>query len=79
MSTLKTHLPGGFELRGGDEPLPPLAARTHSLPAHLVVHSGCASPSEYLAGLFRTQGKSTSNAFTVRLWQKSEADWALHQ
>ncbi len=53
MTTLKICLLGGFELRGGDEPLPPPATlKARSLLAYLVTYRERSHPRERLADLF---------------------------
>ena len=75
MTTLKILLLGGFELRGGDEPLPPPATlKARSLLAYLVsssrVHRDRACPREVLADVFwpnRPRDKALHNLSTA-LW-----------
>ena len=71
MTTLKILLLGGFELRGGDEPLPPPATlKARSLLAYLVVHRDRVCPREVLADLFwpdRPRDKALHNLSTA-LW-----------
>lgn len=75
MTTLKILLLGGFELRGGDEPLPlPATLKARSLLAYLVsssrVHRDRVRPREVLADLFwpnRPRAKALHNLSTA-LW-----------